>query len=169
MNIKKTLLALGMAAATLGMASCAEKFDPVNPVIYLEAGAEKGSGTEAKPYGDILDAIAKAKELGVAGAEHITLKFGAGDYSLTETLTLSSEAFGGASLEMVCEDEGKAIIGAWLPVTEFTETEVNGVKAWVADPLFADALNYDFTLAENSPAWDIGFEPIDISDVGPRS
>ena len=70
---------------------------------------------------------------------------------------------------LISEDEGKAIIGAWLPVTEFTETEVNGVKAWVADPLFADALNYDFTLAENSPAWDIGFEPIDISDVGPRS
>ncbi|MBE6892111.1 MAG: right-handed parallel beta-helix repeat-containing protein [Ruminococcaceae bacterium] len=133
MNIKKTLLALGMTAVTLGMASCAEKFDPVNPVIYLEAGAEKGSGTEAKPYGDILDAIAKAKELGVAGAEHITLKFGAGDYSLTETLTLSSEAFGGASLEMICEDEDKAVVGAWLPVTDFTETEVNGVKAWVAD------------------------------------
>lgn len=133
MKVKKLLLALGVAAATLGMASCAEKFDPVNPVIYLEAGAENGSGTETKPYGDVLDAIAKAKELGLAGAEHITLNFGAGDYSLTETLTLSSEDFGGASLEMICEDEEKAIIGAWLPVTDFTETEVNGVTAWVAD------------------------------------
>ncbi|MBQ2881314.1 MAG: hypothetical protein IJE40_03510, partial [Clostridia bacterium] len=133
MSFKKFLLALGLAGAALGMVSCSESFDPVNPIIYLEAGAEKGNGTETKPYGDILDAIAKAKELGLAGAEHITLNFGAGDYSLTETLTLSSEDFGGASLEMICEDEEKAIVGAWLPVTGFTETEVNGVKAWVAD------------------------------------
>ncbi len=133
MKLKNILLTLGLAAATLGMASCSESFDPVNPVIYLEAGAESGNGTETKPYGDILDAIAKAKELGISGAEHITLNFGAGDYSLTETLTLSSEDFGGASLEMICEDEEKAIVGAWLPVTGFTETEVNGVKAWVAD------------------------------------
>ena len=41
-------------------------------------------------------------------------------------------------------------------------------NAVIADPLFADPFNGDFTLAENSPAWDIGFEPIDMSDVGPR-
>ena len=41
-------------------------------------------------------------------------------------------------------------------------------NAVIADPLFADPKNGDFTLAENSPALDIGFEPIDISDVGPR-
>ena len=41
-------------------------------------------------------------------------------------------------------------------------------NAVVADPLFADPFNGDFTLPENSPAWDIGFEPIDVSDVGPR-
>ncbi len=133
MKLRNILLASGFAAAMVGMTSCSQQFDPVNPVIYLEAGAEEGKGTEKDPYGDILDAIAKAKELGQAGAEHITLKFGSGDYSLTETLTLSSEAFGGASLEMICEDEEKAIVGAWLPVTGFTETEVNGVKAWVAD------------------------------------
>ena len=38
----------------------------------------------------------------------------------------------------------------------------------VADPLFKDAKNYDFTLSENSPAFKIGFTPIDISDVGPQ-
>lgn len=140
-SAKKILRTLGVAVATLGMAACTgnmdpgslEAVDPVNPVIYLKASAEEGNGTKTKPYGDILEAIAKAKELGLAGAEHITLKFGAGDYSLTETLVLKREDFGGASLEMVCEDEGGAIVGAWLPVTGFTETEVNGVKAWVAD------------------------------------
>jgi len=38
----------------------------------------------------------------------------------------------------------------------------------IADPLFKDAANYDFTLAENSPAAQIGFKPIDTSDVGAR-
>lgn len=38
----------------------------------------------------------------------------------------------------------------------------------IADPLFRDAANYDFTLAADSPAKLIGFKPIDISDVGAR-
>lgn len=32
-----------------------------------------------------------------------------------------------------------------------------------ADPLFMDAENYDFRLKENSPAFELGFQPIDIS------
>ncbi|MFI3170457.1 MAG: right-handed parallel beta-helix repeat-containing protein [Faecalibacterium sp.] len=38
----------------------------------------------------------------------------------------------------------------------------------VADPLFVDAEHFDFTLQENSPAFALGFVPIDASDVGPR-
>lgn len=38
----------------------------------------------------------------------------------------------------------------------------------IADPLFADTANYDFTLRPESPALKMGFRPIDISDVGPR-
>jgi hypothetical protein len=36
------------------------------------------------------------------------------------------------------------------------------------DPLFEDPLNGDFTLKQESPAFDIGFVPIDLSNVGPR-
>ena len=36
-----------------------------------------------------------------------------------------------------------------------------------ADPLFLDADNFDFTLKPDSPAFALGFAPIDISDVGP--
>ncbi len=36
----------------------------------------------------------------------------------------------------------------------------------VADPLFQDLANRDFTLCANSPADKIGFKPIDLSDVG---
>ncbi|MHB1355657.1 MAG: right-handed parallel beta-helix repeat-containing protein [Anaerolineae bacterium] len=38
----------------------------------------------------------------------------------------------------------------------------------VADPLLADPAHGDFTLAANSPALAIGFEPFDLSEVGPR-
>ena len=38
----------------------------------------------------------------------------------------------------------------------------------IADPCFVDAANYDFTLKEGSPAFDLGFKPIDTSDVGAK-
>ncbi len=38
----------------------------------------------------------------------------------------------------------------------------------VADPLFADPEARDFTLKPDSPAFKLGFEPIDLSTVGPR-
>jgi hypothetical protein len=37
-----------------------------------------------------------------------------------------------------------------------------------ADPLFADPENLNFTLLPGSPALALGFEPIDLSDLGPR-
>lgn len=37
-----------------------------------------------------------------------------------------------------------------------------------ANPKFADPENFDFTLAEDSPAYKLGFKPIDLSTVGPR-
>ena len=36
----------------------------------------------------------------------------------------------------------------------------------VADPLFRDPENGDFTLSENSPALALGFRPIDLTNVG---
>lgn len=38
----------------------------------------------------------------------------------------------------------------------------------IADPLFADPKNGDFTPAENSPVFDLGFIPIDIKTTGVR-
>jgi hypothetical protein len=38
----------------------------------------------------------------------------------------------------------------------------------IADPLFVDPEHGDFTLKPNSPAFRLGFRPIDLSDVGPR-
>jgi len=38
----------------------------------------------------------------------------------------------------------------------------------VADPLFKNLAKRDFTLSEKSPALPLGFQPFDLSDVGPR-
>jgi hypothetical protein len=38
----------------------------------------------------------------------------------------------------------------------------------VADPLFVDVERGDLRLKDDSPALKLGFEPIDLSDVGPR-
>ncbi len=38
----------------------------------------------------------------------------------------------------------------------------------IANPLFVDAVNYDFRLRPESPALKLGFRPIDLSGVGPR-
>lgn len=38
----------------------------------------------------------------------------------------------------------------------------------IADPMFRNWKGRDFTLGKDSPAWAIGFEPIDMSTVGPR-
>jgi hypothetical protein len=38
----------------------------------------------------------------------------------------------------------------------------------VADPKFRNLPKFDFALAPDSPAFALGFEPIDLSDVGPR-
>ena len=39
----------------------------------------------------------------------------------------------------------------------------------VADPQFSDPEQGDFSLQPNSPAFAVGFTPIDLSGVGPRA
>ena len=44
----------------------------------------------------------------------------------------------------------------------------NDLNSVVADPGLADPAHGDFTMPEDSPAFALGFKPIDMSDVGPR-
>ena len=43
------------------------------------------------------------------------------------------------------------------------------VHSVIADPLFEDVDADDFRLRPASPAWRLGFEPIDVEAVGPRA
>ena len=66
-----------------------------------------------------------------------------------------------------------ASTNTYTPTTPYTAElmQKNGLYTNVvmADPLFVDPLNGDFTLVENSPALSIGFVPIDMSNVGIRN
>ncbi|MCK5455955.1 MAG: right-handed parallel beta-helix repeat-containing protein [Melioribacteraceae bacterium] len=42
------------------------------------------------------------------------------------------------------------------------------VHSKIDDPLFCDPDKYDFDMKKNSPAYKLGFKPIDMTDVGPR-
>jgi len=45
----------------------------------------------------------------------------------------------------------------------------NDLHSLVADPLFRDVAACDFTLALDSPAFALGFQPVDVSGAGPRA
>ena len=47
----------------------------------------------------------------------------------------------------------------------------NGVRRAYgrADPMFVDPANDDYRLRANSPALKLGFQPIDLSKIGPRA
>jgi len=55
-------------------------------------------------------------------------------------------------------------------VSTFEEWQKRGFDkhSLVADPLFVDAANDDYALKPDSPAFKLGFKPIDISKVGLR-
>lgn len=52
----------------------------------------------------------------------------------------------------------------------FEEWKAKGLdrSSIIGDPLFVDPDNGDFTLKPESPAFKLGFRPIDVSEVGPR-
>jgi len=60
--------------------------------------------------------------------------------------------------------------GAETPECTFTEWQTLGYDrhSLVADPKCRDLTKRDFTLAPDSPAFALGFEAFDLSDVGPR-
>ena len=49
------------------------------------------------------------------------------------------------------------------------DEDVYDIHSIVADPLFVDAANGDFRLKPESPAFKLGFQPIDVKIIGLRT
>lgn len=67
---------------------------------------------------------------------------------------------------------GKDIVNIGAPgVNSFEEWQKHGfdTHSVIADPLFVDAENDDYSLKPESPAFKLGFKPIDMSEVGLRA
>lgn len=62
---------------------------------------------------------------------------------------------------------GQPILFAGATLDEWRK-QGQDLHSRVADPLFVDPEHGDFTLRAGSPARELGFEPIDTRDVGPR-
>ncbi len=104
--------------------------------LYADPGARTGGdGSASAPFatGDEVMAgiLAKASE----APYDITVQMKGGDYRISRTMTLDAAGVGvlGSTVEFVCADENEARFCAWVPVTGFAETTVNGVTAWAAD------------------------------------
>lgn len=74
---------------------------------------------------------------------------------------------------LIWDESGKAPVFYKSGETSYSHGEIKEAFGWdkesiVKNPRFKDAKNFDFTLRKDSPAGEIGFKPIDLSDVGPR-
>jgi hypothetical protein len=83
------------------------------------------------------------------------------DMNHTSDLNLLWDIGGGEPSFVERETDATVDLEAW-------RTLGHDVHSIVADPKLKDPGNGDFTLAADSPAFALGFEPIDLSDVGPR-
>ena len=65
------------------------------------------------------------------------------------------------------ETSGRPVTFAGKTLEEW-QAQGNDKGSLIADPLFVDPDNGDFALHPDSPAFKLGFEPIDLSEAGPR-
>jgi hypothetical protein len=86
-----------------------------------------------------------------------------------------------SDLNLFWDVSGEPVVGAnghpdqqarWVYERRFTLEEIHALgydrHSLVMDPRCQDMRRFDFTLSEDSPAIELGFQPIDLSNVGPR-
>jgi len=103
--------------------------------LYADAGAKTGgAGSASAPFGTGDEIMAGILAKAAEASYDITVQMKGGDYRISRTMTLDAAGVGmlGSTVQFICEDEKEARFCAWVPVTGFTETTVNGVTAWAA-------------------------------------
>ena len=160
--ILATIPALFLVAVTTPVRSASPEF------CVAPHGADTWSGTRPEPNADKTDGpfatLARARDAvrranGSGTNTHpITVLIRGGEYRLSEPLVFNPGDSGAP--------ERPVIYAAYT----FDEWKAKGldVHSVIADPLFVDPEKNDFRLRPESPAFKLGFRPIDLSDVGPR-
>jgi hypothetical protein len=134
-------------------------------------GKDTNAGTQDSPFATLEHARDAAH--GTVGKKPVTITLRGGIYFLKEPILFGSEDSGTAEAPGTYRafPGERPVLSAGRPLTGWKKTE-NGV--WTASAtgkfrqLFVDPENGDFTLKPDSPALKLGFEPIDVSKVGPR-
>ncbi len=99
-------------------------------------GDKGGTGTREDPFftmEEVLSAITAAAE---EEPVEVTVHLDSGMYLLSEPISLVQSELSphfSVRLRFVCTDSTPATFAAWVPVTGFRETTVNGTTAWEAD------------------------------------
>lgn len=104
--------------------------------LYADPNAPAGGdGSASAPFATGDDIMAGVLAAASESAYDITVQMKGGDYRLSQTMTFDPTGVGlfDSTVQFVCEEETEARFCAWVPVTGFTETTVNGVTAWAAD------------------------------------
>ena len=100
------------------------------------AGDKGGTGTREDPFFTMEEVLAAITEAAGHDPVEITVHIDGGMYLLSEPIQLVQNELSPhfeTHLRFVCEDETPATFAAWVPVTGFRETTVNGAVAWEAD------------------------------------
>ena len=69
---------------------------------------------------------------------------------------------------LVCVQQASGPEDIKISFDQWVNIRGNDSHSIISDPLFKDAENLNFSLDENSPAFELGFENFDLSNVGPR-
>ena len=73
-----------------------------------------------------------------------------------------------SDFNVYCDASGKSPKFLTLSWEEWRKKGLDG-NSLIADPRFVDPGSGNFALRPDSPAWKLGFKPIDVSRVGPRA
>ncbi len=88
--------------------------------------------------------------------------------SVISDLNLFWDAAGVEPTLMATQRDGRIHAAPAFGLAQWQAATGNDRNSIIADPGFTDPARFDFTLSPDSPAWRLGFRPIDLSDVGPR-
>ena len=105
-------------------------------------------------------------------AEPLSDAIGQSDYNVFFSTDVEEPTVTESSSPMSEMEDSKRTIPLWPQIKEISLDEWRkmgfDVHSLVVDPLFVDPEHDDYRLKPESPAFKLGFQPIDFSQIGPR-